>query len=172
MIEFVKVIKPENPSGGESVDKAYLEEISESLGHSIFPIKEVVVTYSTGSIIDKTFEMEELVEFDPNNTLYLRDDKAMYLSIPAADLNAALKYFTSTWAEDEEGNRYRVDSVLFTNVQNSGPKASGMKGGSDTAPSLNYILKVTPSERGREVASLETTPAEIILHIEWYYPYE
>lgn len=170
MIEFVKVIKPENPSGGESVDKAYLEEISESLGHSIFPIKGVVVTYSNGTT--KKFEMEELTEFDPKNTLYLRDDKAMYLSIPAFGFVGNLSYFTYTWAEDADSNRYRVDSVLFTNVQNSGPKSSGMKGGSDTAPSLNYILKVTPSERGREVASLETTPAEIILHIEWYYPYE
>ena len=71
------------PELGDTVDSAYLAQLENDLGHTIYPINSI--TFPNTNMRDndtRTCTAEELKSFWPNSALYLEPQKANWLCLP------------------------------------------------------------------------------------------
>ena len=88
------------PSIGDAIKKEDLEALATQLGHEIFPIKQVILNIYQANELDKKLgdnvirkvQPNDYSVFHPNSTLYLRNDKYLWLYIKDEDFCRAYEY--------------------------------------------------------------------------------
>lgn len=93
--------KVKMPSIGDTIKQEDLDALATQLGHEIFPIKQVILNiYQSNNTLDKKLgdniirkvQPNDYNVFHPNSTLYLRNDKYLWLYIKDEDFCRAYEY--------------------------------------------------------------------------------
>ena len=76
---------PAQSGGAEEIDGSYLNSLEKTLGHMVCPISTVTLHNNRGNPI--TYKIEQLKEWYPDTTLYLRNGKFLPIYIPEGDFD-------------------------------------------------------------------------------------
>ena len=113
--------------GGETLSSKYLASLSATLYHNIYPIKAAAIRSGTGK--PTIYSPKDLQEISAINNVYLRNDKAMPLLIPAAGPSASWNNvniaITST-PEDKEALAVLQSGIDYLYIDNIGDPTTGL----------------------------------------------